>query len=106
MPSQGHGDLIDVNDQLFAGVDHNHVAHMTRAFDIMAERLGGVSNSSALWALATLVAKILASTAMDPVLMDAMGQRFSGMLKTAYPAMVRALEDAQRQQEGRPPYDA
>ena len=103
MPSQG---LFDRTDDLLAGVDHNHVAHLTRAFDIMAEKCGGISNSTALWALAMLIAKILASTSLNTELMDATGQRFSAMLKAAYPAMVRALEDAQRQQEGRQPYDA
>lgn len=105
MPSQ-EPPLIDMDNELFQGVNHAHVAHLTRAFDIMADKLGGVSNSTAMWALAILVAKIMAATAMDTDLLDITGKRFGSMLKTAYPAMVRALEDAQRQQDGRPAYDA
>jgi hypothetical protein len=92
--------------ELLAGVDMSQSQHLMRAFDIMAERLSGVSNSTALWALATLTAKILAGCAMDDDIMTATTTRFSSMLKAAYPIMVRALEDAQRQQEGRPKYDA
>lgn len=105
MPSQ-QLPLLDLSDEVLAGVDHRAVEHLTRSFDIMADKLGGISNSTALWALAMLVAKIMASCAMDPQLMDATGQRFSAMLKTAYPVMVRALEHAQRRDEGRPQYDA
>lgn len=105
MPSQ-EPPLIDMSNDLFMGVDHGHVAHLTRAFDIMADKLGGVSNSTAMWALAILVAKIMAATAMDTDLLDITGKRFGTMLKTAYPAMVAALEHAQREQEGRQPFDA
>jgi hypothetical protein len=38
--------------------------------------------------------------------MTATGQRFSEMLKAAYPAMVKAIEEAERMQAGRPQYDA
>ena len=100
MPSQF------TQDTLLEGVDIHQVAHLTRAFDIMAQRLNGVSNSTALWALASLLAKIMASCAMDPQLMQITGERFSEMLKTAYPAMVKAIEQAERADSGRPQYDA
>lgn len=100
MPSQY------TEDQLLSGVDPNHVAHLTRAFDIMAQRLNGITNSTALWAIASLLAKIFASCSMDEQLMDDTGQRFSAMLRMAYPAMVRAIEEAERTEAGRPRYDA
>lgn len=93
-------------EQLLEGVDIYQVAHLTRAFDIMAQRLNGVSNSTALWAIASLLAKIMASYSMDDAAMTATGQRFSEMLKAAYPAMVKAVEEAQRVESGRPQYDA
>lgn len=105
MPSQPTG-ILDIDNALLEGVDHRHVAHLIRAFDIMAQQLHGVSNSTALWALATLLAKIMAACALNPELMDATGKRFSDMLKTAYPAMVRSLEIAQRKENGRPSFDA
>jgi hypothetical protein len=93
-------------EQLLEGVDIYQVAHLTRAFDIMAQKMNGVSNSTALWALASLLAKIMASCSMDPAMMDATGKRFSEMLKAAYPAMVKAIEEAERMETGRPQYDA
>ncbi len=101
MPSQ-----MTSEEQLLEGVDIHHVAHLTRAFDIMAQRLNGVSNSTALWAIASLLAKIMASCSMDPHLMQSTGERFSQMLKAAYPAMVKAIEEAERAETGRPQYDA
>lgn len=92
--------------ELLEGVDIHQVAHLTRAFDIMAQRMNGVTNSTALWAIASLLAKIMAGCALDEQLMTATGQRFSEMLKAAYPAMVRAIEEAERMQAGRPQYDA
>ena len=101
MPSE-----TGLDDALLSGVDHRQVQHLTRAFDIMADRLGVVSNSTALWSLAMLLAKILANTALHPEITDATGQRFSDMLRAAYPVMVRTLETVQREQDGRPEYDA
>jgi len=93
-------------DMLLEGVNVDHVAHLMRAFDIMAQRLGGISNSTALWAIASLLAKIMASCSMDENLMSSTGKRFSDMLKQAYPAMVKALEEVERAEAGRPKYDA
>jgi hypothetical protein len=105
MPSQEP--QIDTGlDELLSGVDHHQCAHLVRAFDIMAERLQNCTNSTALWALATLLAKILAAAALDPDVLDATGQRFSNMIRTAYPAQVKAMEETRRQQDGRQRYDA
>jgi hypothetical protein len=105
MPSQ-EPPTIDGTEELLAGVDHRQCEHLMRAFDIMAERFGNVTNSTALWALATLLAKIMAAASMDPDVLDATGQRFSNMLRTAYPAQVKAMEEMRRQAEGKPRYDA
>ena len=102
MPSQWDGDEMT----LMEGVDQGQVAHLVRAFDIMASKMGTVSNSTALWALATLLAKIMAGCALDQDLLDATGRRFSDMLRAAYPAMVQAVELIQRDADGRPQYDA
>jgi hypothetical protein len=111
MPSQGEPLIdTDANRDLLAGVDHAHVAKLCRAFDIMAEKLDEVGErvtyGTAMWALATLVAKILAATDMQDGGREEIGQRFAAMLKLAYPAMVRALEDVRRRQEGLHPNDA
>lgn len=96
----------DATMQLLQGVDHNHCAHLTRAFDIMADKLGGVSNSTALWSIATLLSKILAAATDHEGMQEQTAERFARMLKAAYPVMVRALEDVRRREDGRPPFDA
>jgi hypothetical protein len=106
MPSQELPLIDNGLDELLTGVDHQQCAHLMRAFDIMAERLPGVTNSTALWAIASLLAKIMAAASLDPDILDATGQRFSNMLRTAYPAQVRAMEEMRRQQDGRQRYDA
>ena len=44
MPSQPTG-ILDLDNALLEGVDHRHVAHLIRAFDIMAGQLQGVSGA-------------------------------------------------------------
>ena len=95
-----------VLNELLDGVEPSHAEHLVRAFDIMAAKLGHVTNSTALWAIATLLAKVFAGCSLDDALMAATGARFSEMLRAAYPAMVQALEADRREAEGRPPFDA
>jgi hypothetical protein len=103
MPSQ---DEASPPDDLFEGVNFEQVKHLTRAFDIMADRLGGISNSTAMWALAALVSKVLASATDFEGAPAATSQRFAEMLRAAYPATVKALEAAKRQHDGRRQFDA
>ena len=64
MPSQD--ELHYEPDDIMLGVDMRQCQHLARAFDLMAERIGPVTNTTVLWTLASLVAKILAESAMDP----------------------------------------
>jgi hypothetical protein len=100
MPSQTEA-TIELSD-----VDQRACQHLMRAFDIMADKLGGVSNGTAMWALALLLGKIFATAAMDHDIMEATSQRFSDMLRAAYPIQVKAVEEVMRQHDGRPRYDA
>lgn len=98
--------LMEVDMAVLEGVDHRQCAHLTRTFDIMAEKLGSVNNSTALWAIATLLAKIMATASDHVGFHEETSKRFAAMLRTAYPVMVRALEEQRRHEEGRPPFDA
>ena len=98
--------VIDPNDPVLEGVDHHAAEHMVRAFDIMVERLHGVSNETAMWSLALLVAKVFSACAMQDKIQAETSKRFADMLRVAYPAVVRMMETATRQHERRQPFDA
>jgi len=95
-----------IEDALMVGVDEHQVMHLTKAFDVMAQRLGGITNSTAMWAIATMLARIFAAASLDEDVMSHTGQRFSDMLRAAYPMVVKAIEETERERSGRPAYDA
>jgi len=97
---------IDPNASELHDINHAKAEGLMRAFDLMAERLGTVSNATAMWALAMLTAKVFAACAMQQEVQDATSRRFADMLRIAYPPVLQAMEQAQRQAEGRQPYDA
>lgn len=105
MPSQNN-EADDELVELLRGVDHHQCSHLMRAFDIMAERLGGVNNGTVLWTLASMLAKVMAVASDHEGMQKATGEKFGAMVKMAYPVMVRALEDVRRQQDGRRSFDA
>lgn len=88
------------------GVNHAQVEHLTKAFSLMADRLGGISNQTAMWALATLTSRVFALCAMEPEVQRLTGERFAAMLRMAYPITVQAMEHTERQRQGKPPFDA
>jgi len=106
MPSQGEPIDDDASPDLLEGVDLQHAQLLCRSFDIMASKIPGLNNSSALWALATLLAQILAAPGTNDDIMNATGERFARMLRLAYPAMVRTMETARREAQGLPLNDA
>lgn len=107
MPSQDEPNFDPQFDRaVLEGVNHQHCAQLTRVFDIMADKLGGVSNETALWAITTLLAKVMVAASDREGAYAATTERFAAMLRVAYPVMVKAMEEVTRKADGRPPYDA
>ena len=89
---------------LLRDVSQDDANQLMRAFDEEAFKLEA-RNPTAMWALAMLWAKILASAEIGDEQTWA-AARFGEMLQLALPAMMLAVEKAKRLSQGRPSHDS
>lgn len=90
-------------ERLLAGIDQGKANELMAAWD-RASRESGATMGEAMWSLAMLQARILASGEMgdEQVWVAA---RFAELVAAALPAMMLAVEQAKRKAEGKPEHD-
>lgn len=89
---------------LLASVDQGRANELLRLFDQAAAELKP-NMGEAMWAIAMLQARILASAEMGEQQIWA-AARFAELVQLAFPAMVLKVEQARRQATGAPASDA
>ena len=87
---------------LLAGVNQDISNELVRVFD-EASRITGAKMGDAMWAMAMLQARVLASAQFGDE-QEWAARRFHELVRLALPGMMMAVEKSKR--EGRPPNDA
>ena len=90
--------------ELLSRVDQDKANELVAAFDGAATRLHA-QIAEAMWALAMLQARVLATAPMGPVQVTT-AAHMADMVRIALPGMMLAIERGRREATGEQPFDA